>query len=281
MLVSVIIPTLNPNSEEILNIFNKLKSQTIQNEIIIIDSGSSRNVVDLLKKNSDVFLQISKKEFNHALTRNKASEYSKGDFLLFMTQDATPYNEFLIENLLHPFYEIPDLAISYARHIPKHNVSLEEKFSRNFNYPKRSLLKSKEDLGVLGIKTFFTSNSCAMYKKDIFVSLGKFDKVNVSEDMMFSYKSIMAGYKVYYNSKALIIHSHDYTFVSLFKRYKEIGKFFKLNDDKFDNIKIQNEGLKFFFYSKKYFFIKSKKIFFKSFVIDVVKYTAYYYGKFF
>ncbi len=62
-----------------------------------------------------------------------------------------------------------------------------EAYTRIFNYPKESRIKSKEDLPKLGIKTFFCSNVCAAYRKSEYNALGGFPLHTIfNEDMIFA-----------------------------------------------------------------------------------------------
>jgi len=146
-----------------------------------------------------------------------------------MTQDAIPYDDKLIENLLKAFDD-PDVVVSYARQIPHADADLIEKFARETNYPDVSVVKSKESLPSMGIKTFFCSNSCAMYRASYFKEVGGFeDGLIMNEDMAFAARAILDGKKVAYVAEAKVWHSHKYSAKDLFKRYFDIGIFFKTN----------------------------------------------------
>lgn len=81
-----------------------------------------------------------------------------------------------------------------------------------FNYPAVSRLKGKEDEDELGIKTYFCSNVCAAYRRDIYLKLGGFTKKTIfNEDMIFAGHAVEAGYQIAYAADAQVIHSHNYT----------------------------------------------------------------------
>ena len=71
-----------------------------------------------------------------------------------MTQDALPADKSLIENLVKALTEDEKTGAAYARQLPNENCSFVEKYTRSFNYPDRSAVKTKDDLPVYGIKTF-------------------------------------------------------------------------------------------------------------------------------
>lgn len=55
--------------------------------------------------------------------------------------------------------------MAYARQLPDKDCPLAERYTRSFNYPEESCLKTKADLKRLGIKTFFASNVCCAYDR--------------------------------------------------------------------------------------------------------------------
>lgn len=224
---SVIIPTLNAE-EFIINLLDSLHKQTHSlNEIIIIDSESDDNTLKLVKEKNypDVkILTIKRSEFDHGRTRDFALRQSTGDYVIFLTQDAIPENKFFIENLLAPFLTDEKIAVSSGKQIPRENASPFEKLVREFNYPEHSNIRSKKDIPEFGIKTFFTSDCCSAYKRDIYEKLGGFDfPIKISEDLFFAAKAINAGYKIAYAADAGVIHSHNFTLRQQYRRNFLIG----------------------------------------------------------
>ena len=63
-------------------------------------------------------VHIQPSEFDHGGTRHLGASQSQADILLFMTQDAVPYDEHLLEELLKPL-EDERVAVSYARQLPR------------------------------------------------------------------------------------------------------------------------------------------------------------------
>jgi len=114
--------------------------------------------------------------------------------------------------------------------LPRPNAGPLEHFARDFNYPSQSILKTKNDINTLGLKTFFCSNCCSAIRRSIFEKLGGFkNNVIVNEDMLFGAKAINAGYAVYYAAEAKVYHSHSYSLLEKLKRYFNIGRFFADN----------------------------------------------------
>ncbi|MBF0320592.1 MAG: glycosyltransferase [Nitrospirae bacterium] len=210
--ISVIIPTLNAavTLEAIVGALTAQASPV--KEIIVIDSASVDGTAALAGTLGCKVLTIAREEFNHGLTRNVAAQAATGDVLIFMTQDALPANDRLTAELLVPLKD-PRTAASYARQIAAEDAAPIERFSREFNYPNVPIVKSLDILDERGIKTFFFSNVCSAIKRDIFIELGGFQPAIMNEDMLFSSRLILSGYKVAYWPEAAVVHSHNYSFI--------------------------------------------------------------------
>lgn len=276
MNIIIIIPVLHPQKYFFERTLPLLKKQSITNKVVLISSSGEQ------PKGEYETIVIDKKEFNHANTRNLALLH-ESDFYLFMTQDATPFDEYLIENLLSPFSD-EDVVVSYARQVPYEGAHITEEFARGRNYPNLSIVKSKDDIKTLGIKTFFSSDSCAMYRGDYFRKVGGFAKdLNTSEDMEFAARAIFDNKKVAYSAEARVYHSHMYGVRDLFKRYLAIGRFFKENSWIQESIKesdsAEKTGAKQAFEELRYVASKEPSALLKSFLFIVVKYVGYSLGR--
>lgn len=278
--ISVIIPTLN-GGKELSKLLQLIKLQTINvQEVIIIDSESIDSTVQVAKSFNVKVFSIQREYFDHGGTRNFAAARAVGDILIFMTQDALPENENTFENLIKPL-ENPKIVVSYARQLPKPNTKITDQFLRLYNYPSQSLIKSEALVAELGIKTFQNSNVCAAYRKKEFARLGGFEEAIVSnEDMLFAAKAIFAGYKVAYCAEARVLHSHNYTFRDIFKRYFDIGASLDNNPLIARVGKAESKGLDFI--KKQIKYIKQEKAFASLHYVlleAICKYAGYKLGE--
>lgn len=263
MKIDVIIPVYKPD-DKLFRSINKLARQTIMPEHIFLlntveqDNNTTDYLAEKISKihirktgNSDdcdkiniVIKSIKKKEFDHGGTRNFGARLSEADFILFMTQDAVPDNEFLIENLVKTLQE-DCIALVYARQKAYGNASYKERMTREFNYPDISCIKSRDDLETFGIKTFFASNVCAMYRRDVFFKLGSFvDNTIFNEDMIFAYNAIKAGYRIGYVAEAVVLHSHKYSIIEQFRRSFDNGVSHNQYKEVFNSVNTESEGFR-------------------------------------
>ena len=178
--VDVIIPTFHPK-ERFLALMEQLEKQVLAvNRIVIVNTEKKafEALMDcdtFLKEHPKAMLfHISQDEFDHGKTRNLAVSNSDAEVFVCMTQDALPADEYLTQELCKALFSDEKIAAAYARQLPEENCSRMERYTRQFNYPEQPSVKTKADLLRLGIKTYFCSNVCAAYKRDIFEQLGGF-----------------------------------------------------------------------------------------------------------
>ena len=241
--LTVIIPTLNGEST-LEDLLKGLRNQTYPiNEIVIVDSQSTDNTKEIVNKYEPIrVININRQDFDHGRTRDFALRTCNTEYVVFMTQDACPLDEFLIEELVKPL-ENPDIVISTARQIPREDASSMERFVRFYNYPDCSTIRSADDIDVLGIKTFFFSDVCAAYKRDIYEKLGGFEyPLKTNEDMFFAAKVINAGYKIAYVAEAKVIHSHNYSLKQQYNRNYIQGFEIEKHKALLSNVKQEAEG---------------------------------------
>ena len=193
-----------------------------------IVTKSNDNTVKILKDMQAMYREIEQKDFSHSLTREEELRRSDADIVVFITQDIIIKNDLWLYNLVIPIIN-GECDASYSRQIAKDNSI--EKYTRELNYPKESKIFTKKDVKELGIKAFFSSDASSAIRRDVFLKLNGYDnkKIPTSEDMYITYKLIMNGYKVKYCADSVIYHSHDYGVKENYKKYYDIGMFFKQN----------------------------------------------------
>ena len=224
MKISVIIPTLNA-ARWITQQLNMLLSQTVEAEIIVVDSGSSDGTPGLVRRFAPRvrLLEIPPKDFDHGGTRDYTLRQSTGDYVLFFTQDAIPTDERCLEKLLAAFSSL-DIAAVYGRQVARPDAPEYEKLTRQFNYPDQPRVWREADIPRYGVKAYFFSDACAAYRRDAYLAVGGFDApILTNEDMMMAGKLLHAGYALAYTPEAAVYHSHRYTLREEYRRNKKIG----------------------------------------------------------
>lgn len=285
-MVDVIIPVYRPERDKLTKLIDWLNKQTVKPEHVffmqtLVDKTEDDEVLQMLKKAENaVVIPIEKKDFDHGGTRNKGASMSEAEYMLFMTQDAVPVDAYLIEKLVDAMKK-EEVATAYGRQLPDDKVGVIEHYTREFNYPAKSYVKSKKDLEVMGIKTYFCSNVCAMYRRDVYEKMGGFVLHTIfNEDMIMASKVIQAGYKIAYVAEAKVVHAHKYTYRQQFTRNFDLAVSQRQYHEIFDSVKSESEGMRLVKNTMKFLFSHGKWYLVPDLILQSgFKFLGYRFGK--
>lgn len=206
-----------------------------------------KQIKDFVLQNNIISFEIEKENFSHSLTREKAiREYCESKIVIMLSQDVKLTNDDVFYNLVKDIYS-GESVYNFARQICT-NKSIE-KYIRNKNYPVNSYYVSKSDVEKMQLMAFFSSDACAAYNRDVFISVGGYNGYDVmmGEDMLYSKIILDNGYKKKYCADAIVEHSHKYTLKQLYKRYYDTGVFHS-KVKVFDEYKSTDSGVKLALY---------------------------------
>jgi len=223
---SVIVPTKN-GGEIYKKVLDKILLQKLDEsyEIIIIDSGSKDNTVAYTKEKQKVYenlkiIEINPSEFGHGKTRNYGASLAQGEFLLFLTQDALPYDENWIFEMIKPFELSENIVGVFGKHLAydecdvfeKHNLQIHfDNFGEGIIvYKMEDKERYDNDEGYRHLLCFYSDNASAM-RKSIWMDI-PYKDVNFAEDQLWAKTIIEQGYSKAYASNAIVYHSHNYSF---------------------------------------------------------------------
>lgn len=224
--VSVVIPTLNA-APEIGRLISLLETQSLKpTEILVVDSSSNDETLSIAREHGNVRTYvIAREDFNHGITRHIALGMTAGNYVCFMTQDAVPSDENLLINLVRPMETDSGIALVSGRQLPKVGARRMEQLVRGFNYPDKPSVRDIHDVATCGIKAFFASDACAVYRRSAYLEAGGFPAVETNEDMLMAARLIARGYRIAYEPAACVYHSHDLTARQQYERNRVIGRF--------------------------------------------------------
>ena len=198
----------------------------IEEVIYIVTNVSGDNTIDKLKELKANYKVVEPKDFSHSLTREKAAYEAKGEIIVFITQDIIIEDNDWLYNLTKDI-ESGMCDAAFSKQICTNKTI--ERYTRMKNYPDSDRIASKEKIEELGIMSYFYSDASSAIKRETYVKLRGYDNKDLltNEDMYIAYKLINNGYKIKYCSDSKVIHSHKYSYKSLFKRYFDQGVFLK------------------------------------------------------
>lgn len=232
--------------EKLYSSFFAQKNITINKVVFAITDSQDEEmneIIDFVTKNNIVHFVVSKEEFSHSLTREKAiREFCMSGIVVMISQDIKLTNDLVFYNLVKDIYE-GNSVYNYAKQICT-NKSIE-KYIRKKNYPNESYYVSKDDIEKMQLMAFFSSDACSAYDRNIFLNVNGYNGYDVmmNEDQLYSKIILEAGYKKKYCADAVVEHSHKYTFKQLYKRYYDTGYFYS-KVKVFDEYKTTESGIK-------------------------------------
>ncbi len=282
IMFSIIIPTCNA-SKHLPSLLKSLKSQTIRDyELIIIDSSSTDNTIEIAKSFDAHIIKIEKDEFDHGGTRTLAAKQAQGEIIIYLSQDSLPCDNKSLENLIKPFSEDKTIAAVFGRQLPDKNASIFAEHLRLFNYPETSYVFELSDKNKHGLRTIFFSNSFSAYRKTSLEEIGFFKEGLIfGEDTYAAAKLLLNNKKIAYVSDAKVFHSHNYTICLDFRRYFDMGVFHRNENWLFKEFgNAEGQGKKYV-KSEWAFLKKRKRLFlFPEFILRIsAKYFGYLFGR--
>jgi len=219
----IIVPTLNA-ALDWPRFSLALLTCAAPNEVLIVDSSSTDETVNLALAAGFKVRSIRLSEFNHGGTRQFAAELSSdAEILVYLTQDVILHGPEELTSLLAAFDD-PSVAAAYGRQLPRAGAGPVEAHARYFNYSAESSIRNLGDRERFGFKTIFMSNSFAAYRRAALIAVGGFPKDAIfGEDTITAAKLLLSGWQIAYVAEAQVYHSHSYTWTQDFKRYFDIG----------------------------------------------------------
>ncbi len=282
MTVDIIVPVYKPD-EKLVYLVERLQQQDYEIQTIrLINTKSQVTLPDLMMEPYPVEItDIEATNFDHGGTRNMGARASGADLLIFMTQDAVPAERSLVSAFVRMFENHQDINIAYGRQLPNKDCNVVERFTRKFNYPEESKIKSIQDLETLGIKTFFFSDVCGAYRRRPFLQRGGFEApIIFGEDLVHTAKCVLDGERVAYVAEAKVYHSHNYNCMQQFHRNFDGGVVQAKYSDIFKDVPSEGEGIKLVRKTASYLLRIGKplllvELFFQS----AFKYAGFFLGK--
>lgn len=243
--VDVVIPTYKPDSKFDKLLFMLQRQQYPIENIWIINTKAGKFPKQIKETDQIHIHHIEPKDFDHGATRDKGMQMSNAEIVVFMTQDAVPEDEFVIGKLVEALDQDEKIGAAYAKQLAENGCNIIETYTRTFNYPEKSMIKTAEDIPRLGIKTFFCSNVCAAYRRSVYEKMGGFCKRTIfNEDMILAGNMVLSGYKISYAAEAKVIHSHNYTGMQQFHRNFDMAVSQAEHPEVFNCVKSEKEGIK-------------------------------------
>ena len=226
--VSVLLLTRN-GMAALPRVLAAIRSQSapFPTEIVAVDSGSDDGTRELLAKDADRLVEITRDQFNHGITRNIGVEACRGQHVVLLVQDAEPASADWLTHLVAPLRseafgahgaDAPHrLAATYGRQIPRAGAPAVVRaylagyaacspVPRRQSVADRGAYEALSPAGRLALCTF--DNVCSCIRRDVW-ERHPFRPAAIAEDLAWARDVLLAGYDLAYVPDAAVVHSHD------------------------------------------------------------------------
>lgn len=212
--ISIVIPTKNAGSDfPFLMKILRLQEGFREIEIVVVDSGSTDDTVQIAESNQAVVVNIDPSEFSHSFARNLGAEHATGDYLLFTVQDALPPNSTWLYELFQVLKNQNVVAVSCAE-TPKEDADL---FYRQICWNHYNFLGINDGDRIFSLpdkldnislrQNAQLSDLANLISRDVF---NKYHyRLGYAEDLDLGIRLIKDGYKIAFLGSVRIIHSHN------------------------------------------------------------------------
>ncbi|HIE24501.1 MAG TPA: glycosyltransferase family 2 protein [Anaerolineales bacterium] len=211
MKCSVVIRAYN-EAKDIGRLFEGIKQQNLDDvEIILVDSGSTDKTVAIAKSYNAKIVHIAPREFTFGRALNYGIKAAKGEFIINVSAHCYPVYPDWLEQLLKPFEENKNLAVSYGKQRGgETNQYSEAQFFKQY-FPDISQPNQGHP---------YSHNANAAIRKALWEKHPYNEALTGLEDLAWSSWAMEQGYGIAYIAEAEIIHLHDEQPAQVHNRYR-------------------------------------------------------------
>ncbi len=211
--VSVIIPNWNGRKlleKNLPHLLKALDFSSQDNEIIVVDDGSTDESVDFLRTNYPTIKLIASKNQGFGRACNLGVKEAKNDIALLLNNDAQVMVDFLYPLLKH-FQNEDIFAVASNDDYPSKYGNLccqVTKFSWGF-FGYRHLTVREESLIGKAVPVLYPYGACAAFDRKKFLALGGFDPLFrpfYVEDLDLAFRAWKQGWKSLYENESRYYH---------------------------------------------------------------------------
>lgn len=228
--VSIILPTKNGGAEFrrcLSAVFDQAGAPSF--EVIVIDSGSSDDTLDIARSFPVTLHQISPAEFGHARTRNLGASMARGRYLIYLTQDAVPANDHWLHSLVRNLEENDRVAGAYSRWLAKPDADPLEAGWIWYTFGAVKETRSLEGLSEADRRTYnarlvLFSDVSSTIRRAVWERIPFDEKLAFAEDQGWAKGALEAGHTIIYEPQSIVYHSHRYSIGEYFKKSFDMGR---------------------------------------------------------
>ena len=211
-LASIVIRTLNEakHLEDLLLMIQQQKTDGLDWEVVLIDSGSTDGTVDIAERYGCRITYITRDEFSFGRSLNRGSEFSDGDILVFISGHCVPADSDWLQNLCQPIID-GTVSYSYGRQVGDDDSYFSERRIFAKYYPSESRVPQEG---------FYCNNANSALSREAWEKLRFDEDLTGLEDMELARRLVEEGQRIGYVAEAPVYHHHDESWPNVRKRFQ-------------------------------------------------------------
>lgn len=210
MKCSIIIRAYN-EARHIARLLVGIEQQTLTpHEIVLVDSGSTDNTVEIARKFGVRLVHIDKRDFTFGRALNLGCAAATGDILVVVSAHVYPRHRRWLAELVAPFTD-PRVSLSYGK---------QRGDERNHYSEHQIFAKWFPNVPALPQTSYFCNNANAAVRRDAWLERPYDESLTGLEDLDWARKAQEAGEWIAYAADAEIIHVHEESWGQVRNRYR-------------------------------------------------------------
>lgn len=182
----------------------------VEMELVLVDSGSIDETVDIAQRHGCRILHINKAEFTFGRSLNFGCDGATGDVLIFISAHCIPRSQTWLADLIAP---LRDGSCQYV-YGGQHGLDGVTRFSEEQVFAHYFPLES--DLRQQG---FFCNNANAAICRKTWAAIRFDEEVTGLEDMVLAKAIAASGGRIGYVAEASVTHIHEESYRQVRRRY--------------------------------------------------------------
>ena len=212
MLVSIIIRTLNEEKhlDELLSAIECQETDSLDYEVILVDSGSEDNTLQIAASHGCKILHITREEFSFGRSLNMGCEAASGEFLVMVSGHCVPGDGKWLRKLCEPLIQ-DKASYSYGKQVGSSSSRYSESCIFAKYYPEQSRIPQEG---------FFCNNANSAIRKSAWARYQFDEELTGLEDMELAQRLVADGDKIAYVADAWVYHYHVESWRHIKRRFE-------------------------------------------------------------
>lgn len=212
MRVSIVLRTLNEEKHlgDLLAMIAAQKTDQIEIETVLINSGSTDGTVDIAMRNGARVTTISKAEFSFGRSLNRGCAYATGEIFVLISGHCVPVDPNWLQTLCQPLID-GKASYSYGRQIGDDDSNFSE---------RRIFAKYFPEISAIPQQGFFCNNANSALLRSVWEAEPFDEELTGLEDMELAKRIWGKGHKIAYVAEAPVFHHHQESWPQVRRRFE-------------------------------------------------------------